>query len=265
MRSPRGARPRRRVRLVSAPDSSRKISLAGSKPGRRRRHARRARAMSGRSCSLARSVFSYMSAPTSPAHSASIPAARPRAVPSRSGHASCPAGLASDADEPPESSACAPSDGCAHRSRRCVGAAARVSSPCPATRGNDWQSLRECPPFCRRKIRFVRAVRITALCQQYLQFCLNRQQSLVRESTRRRRNGIVIRAITLSDTDKPRRSETVTAEPNSTAPDLDSTRYPVKSYEARLFSFACARIEGRRRRYRHTNGCLPPSGGHNCF
>jgi hypothetical protein len=56
-RSPRGARPRRRVRLVFAPDSSRKISLAGSKPSWRRRHTRRARAMSGRSCSLARSVF----------------------------------------------------------------------------------------------------------------------------------------------------------------------------------------------------------------
>jgi hypothetical protein len=29
-----------------------------------------------------------------------------------------------------------------------------------------------------------------------------------------------------SDTDKPKGSETVTAEPNSTAPDLDSTRHP---------------------------------------
>ena len=29
-----------------------------------------------------------------------------------------------------------------------------------------------------------------------------------------------------SDTDKPKGSETVTAEPNSTAPDLDSTRCP---------------------------------------
>jgi hypothetical protein len=66
-RSPRGARPHRRVRLVFAPDSSRKISLAGSKPSWRRRHARRARAMSGLSCSLARSVFFYMSAPSSSA------------------------------------------------------------------------------------------------------------------------------------------------------------------------------------------------------
>ena len=31
-----------------------------------------------------------------------------------------------------------------------------------------------------------------------------------------------------SDTDKPKGSETVTAEPNSTAPDLDSTRRPRK-------------------------------------
>jgi hypothetical protein len=29
-----------------------------------------------------------------------------------------------------------------------------------------------------------------------------------------------------SDIDKPKGSETVTAEPNSTAPDLDSTHYP---------------------------------------
>ena len=64
---PRRARPRRRVMLVLAPDSSRKISRAGSKPACCRRHARRARAMSGRSCSLARSVFFYMSAQGPPA------------------------------------------------------------------------------------------------------------------------------------------------------------------------------------------------------
>jgi len=33
--------------------------------------------------------------------------------------------------------------------------------------------------------------------------------------------------VSYSDTDKPKGSETVMAEPNSTAPDLDSTRYPV--------------------------------------
>ena len=32
-----------------------------------------------------------------------------------------------------------------------------------------------------------------------------------------------------SDTDRPKGSETVTAEPHSTAPDLDSTRYPLAS------------------------------------
>ena len=84
---------------MKAPDSSRKISLAGSKPSWRRRHARRARAMS---CSLARNVFFYTSAPFSPAHNgwraASIPALRPRAVLSSSGQASCQAGCASDAD-----------------------------------------------------------------------------------------------------------------------------------------------------------------------
>jgi hypothetical protein len=86
-RFPRGARPRRRVRLVFAPDSSRKINRAGSKPSWRRRHARRARAMSARSCSLARSVFFYLSAPSSPAHSGwlgvSIPAPRRHAALSR--------------------------------------------------------------------------------------------------------------------------------------------------------------------------------------
>ena len=68
-RRPRGARPRSRVRLVFAPDSSRKTSRVGSKPPCRRRQARRARAISGRSCSLARSVFFYISAPSSGARS----------------------------------------------------------------------------------------------------------------------------------------------------------------------------------------------------
>jgi hypothetical protein len=103
--------------------------------------ARRARAMSGRSCSLARSVFFYMSAPSSPAHSgwlaASTPAPRPRAVPLMSDQASCQAGCASGTDGPLGSSACAPSDDGVHRSRRCADAVARVSLPCPATPGSD--------------------------------------------------------------------------------------------------------------------------------
>ena len=73
--------------LVLAPDSSRKISRAGSKPPCRRRHARRARAMSGRSCSLARSVFFYMSAQGPPTHNGwpakSIPTPRQHAALSR--------------------------------------------------------------------------------------------------------------------------------------------------------------------------------------
>lgn len=56
-RRPRGARPRRRVMFVFAADSSRKTSLAGSRPPWPRRHRRRARTMSGRSCSAARRVF----------------------------------------------------------------------------------------------------------------------------------------------------------------------------------------------------------------
>ena len=96
---PLGARPHRRVRFVLAPDSSRKISRAGSKPAWRRRHSRRARAMSGRSCSLARSVFFYMSGPSSPGRSgwraACSPGRRRPGVLSRSGPASGPGKSAS--------------------------------------------------------------------------------------------------------------------------------------------------------------------------
>lgn len=60
-RLPRGPRFRERVRLVLAPDLSRKTSRAGSKPVCRRRHARRAFLMSGRSCSAERRAFFYVS------------------------------------------------------------------------------------------------------------------------------------------------------------------------------------------------------------
>jgi hypothetical protein len=75
----------RRVILVLALDSSIKTSLAGSKPSCRRRHALRARAMSGGPCSLARSVFFYMSAPYRSKRSewqvASSPSPKPPAIP----------------------------------------------------------------------------------------------------------------------------------------------------------------------------------------
>jgi hypothetical protein len=56
-RSPLGARPRSRVMLVLAADSSMKTSRAGSSPPWRRFHRRRACATSGRFCSAAWSVF----------------------------------------------------------------------------------------------------------------------------------------------------------------------------------------------------------------
>jgi len=80
-RWPRWARPRSRVILVLALDSSRKISRAGSNDVCCRRQFRRARIMSGRSCSLARSVFFYMSAPYSPVRNESLAACNPRLWP----------------------------------------------------------------------------------------------------------------------------------------------------------------------------------------
>ena len=63
-RSPLGARPRSRVMLVLAADSSMKTSRAGSSPLWPRRHRRRALATFSRFCSAAWSVFFYMSVPS---------------------------------------------------------------------------------------------------------------------------------------------------------------------------------------------------------
>ena len=56
-RSPRGARPRRRVILVDTDVSSMKTSRAGSRSGWPSNHASRRAATSGRCCSLACAVF----------------------------------------------------------------------------------------------------------------------------------------------------------------------------------------------------------------
>src|ERR1035437_2580366 len=56
-RSPRGARPRHRGMFVLAADSSRNTSLAAVAEANSSRQAVRAKAISSRSCSLARSVF----------------------------------------------------------------------------------------------------------------------------------------------------------------------------------------------------------------
>src|SRR5579863_2252772 len=56
-RLPRLARPRKRAMLVVVPVSSRKTSRAGSRSGCAAIHAARAAATSGRSCSLACTIF----------------------------------------------------------------------------------------------------------------------------------------------------------------------------------------------------------------
>src|SRR5260370_2210863 len=56
-RLPRLARPRKRAMLVEVPVSSRKTSRAGSRPGCSAFQAARASATSGRSCSLACTIF----------------------------------------------------------------------------------------------------------------------------------------------------------------------------------------------------------------
>jgi hypothetical protein len=58
---PRGARQRRHVTLVLAPDSSRKISPAGSKPSWRRRHARRPRDVGTILLAGSQGLFLYVS------------------------------------------------------------------------------------------------------------------------------------------------------------------------------------------------------------
>lgn len=62
-RSPRMARPYRRVIFVVTPDSSMKTIFAGSQFCEIRFQSFRSDAMSARSCSAARSVFFYMSDP----------------------------------------------------------------------------------------------------------------------------------------------------------------------------------------------------------
>ena len=110
------------------PDSSRKISRAGSKPACCRRQRRRARTMSGRSCSLARSVFFYMSGPSSPrprgwlAGSSRSPAAWRSSARVRSGLLR-QQGAELAAMQWPQSWACARRSDGAGRGRRCGGAA----------------------------------------------------------------------------------------------------------------------------------------------
>ena len=138
-RRPRGARPRSRVRLVFAPDSSRKTSRVGSKPPCRRRQARRARAISGRSCSLARSVFFYISAPSSGARSGwrarSKPKPRRGAARPGSDRAVAPRAHATGGDALPRSGASRPEKRCrAARSpvrRRCCRSFFTIPSETP--------------------------------------------------------------------------------------------------------------------------------------
>ena len=125
-----GARPRRRVMFVFAPASSRKTRRAGSKPFRafaaRASTRLRLRATSGRSCSLARSVFFCTSAPSSPARGgwprASSAGRWPRAVAPKSGRAACAPGCAAGAGGSGGPWAAARPGGPAGQSGRCAAA-----------------------------------------------------------------------------------------------------------------------------------------------
>jgi hypothetical protein len=141
--------------LVLAPDSSRKISLDGSSPACSRRHVRRARAISGRSCSLARNVFFYMSAPASAKHSGwqarCNPVAWLDAVRPKSNPASAPKAASFVARGQGECVAWDRKSGGAGQCLLFAGAAAGASSPNRERPGNGWRSPPGCPLIDRKK------------------------------------------------------------------------------------------------------------------
>src|SRR5580692_748136 len=160
-RWPLGDRPRSRVMLVLAPDSSRKIRRAGSKAACWRSHRRRAWRMSGRFCSLARRVFFYMSVPSVPRDNGwleecSAPSG-PGAFPPTSGRVCGPAfaAVAAGGSEPVWALGRRSDGGGA--GRRCDDVAAGVFLPDRGKHGSGGRLPHGSPPSGRKQPGCVRA------------------------------------------------------------------------------------------------------------
>ena len=154
-RFPRGARPRSRVRLVLGARFVEKDSAGRSKPLWRRRHARRARAMSGGLARWPGSVFFICQ----PHLSRRVVDGRERALqgdaarssfkvrsgflPSRARHLTLMRG---------PNHRLAPERSSRRRSRRCADAVARVSSPCPGHPVTMRNLFAGAPPSYRKKM-----------------------------------------------------------------------------------------------------------------